>query len=110
MDAQTLFDDKLPAALTRSPQTARELNAVFFFRITGDTGGDWTVDLKSDPPSVHKGATGAADCSIEMTAEDFGVISADFHKAIELYFQGRLKVAGDVTLATRLQTVFSLAS
>jgi hypothetical protein len=110
MDAQTMFDDKLPAALARSPQTARELNAIFFFHVTGDKGGDWTVDLKSDPPTVRKGDAGGADCSIEMTAEDFAVISTDFHKAIELYFQGRLKVAGDVTLATRLQTVFTLAS
>jgi hypothetical protein len=108
-DAQELFDVQVPEALRKYPDQAREVNAIYCFKITGEGGGEWTVDLTADPPSCKQGDAGNAQCSIEVSHEDFRTMLQDPQAGMQLYFQGRLKVTGDPMLATRLQQFFDLA-
>lgn len=107
---QTLFDVKFPAALARAPEKAREVGAVYGFKIGGEGGGEWTVDLRSDPVSCVKGLGQHAQCTLEVSADDFVAMLANPAYAMQFYFQGRLRVTGDPMLATRLQKLFSLAA
>ncbi|MBT8495328.1 MAG: SCP2 sterol-binding domain-containing protein [Deltaproteobacteria bacterium] len=109
-DAQELFDDRVPEALSNHPEKAREVDAVYCFKISGDGGGDWTVDLTADPPSVNTGDDGSAQCTIECSHEDFKSMLSDPQAGMQLYFQGKLKVTGDPMLATKLQQFFDLAA
>ena len=55
-DAKELFDVLVPDALKKWPDKAKEVNAIYGFKVTGDGGGEWTVNLTSDPPTcVHDG-------------------------------------------------------
>ncbi len=108
-DAQHLFDELVPAALKANAAKAREVNAVYCFKITGEGGGDWTVDLASDPPTSAKGDSGKAQCTIEVSHEDFKSMLGNAQVGMQLYFQGKLRVTGDPMLATKLQQFFSLA-
>jgi putative sterol carrier protein len=108
-DAQDLFDNLVPQGLKAFPDKARELNAIYCFKIAGDGGGDWTVDCTADPPSVTKGDAGNAQCTIEVSHEDFKSMLADPNAGMQLYFQGRLRVSGDPMLAMKLQQLFELA-
>jgi hypothetical protein len=108
-DAQELFDVLVPEGLRRHPDKAREVNAIFGFRISGEGGGDWKVDLTANPPTCNKGDTSGAQCTIEVTHDDFKSMLADPNKGMELYFQQRLRVSGDPMLAMRLQQFFDLA-
>lgn len=109
-DARELFDVAIPEALKQHPDKAKEVNAVYYFNITGDGGGKWTVDLTSDPPKVVQGDGGNAQCSIEVSHEDFQEMLRDPQVGMQLYFQGRLKVMGDPMLATRLQQLFEFGA
>ncbi len=104
---QELFNEQLPKALAAHPKRAREVDAVFRFTITGDDGGDWTIDLTVDPPTCRKGDAGFAQCSIEVSSEDFRTMLSDGEAGMQLYFDGKLKVAGDPLLATRLPDLFA---
>src|SRR5574342_1359953 len=104
--AAELFDEALPARLTQHPEKAKEVNAVYLFKITGEGGGDWTVDLASDPPTCTTGDTGKAQCTIEVSHEDFKAMLGNPQVGMQLYFQGKLKVTGDPMLATKLQQFF----
>ena len=108
-DAKELFDVLVPDALKKWPDKAKDVNAIYGFKVTGDGGGEWTVDLTSDPPTCVPGATGSAQCSVEVGAEDFASMLTNPQIGMQLYFQGKLKVTGDPMLATKLQQVFSLA-
>jgi hypothetical protein len=108
-DAKELFDVLVPEALKKWPEKAKEVNAIYAFKVTGEGGGEWTVDLTSDPPTCVPGLSGSALCSIEVAQEDFTSMLTNPQIGMQLYFQGKLKVTGDPMLATKLQQVFSLA-
>ncbi|MCC6748993.1 MAG: SCP2 sterol-binding domain-containing protein [Deltaproteobacteria bacterium] len=108
MDAKTLFNQKIPAFLQASPDKAKAIDAIYVFKITGDGGGTWTVDLKATPPSCKEGDAGNSECSIEVTDADFNSMLADPNLGMQLYFQGKLKVSGNPMLATKLQQLFAM--
>jgi hypothetical protein len=108
--AQELFDEQVPAAIAAHPDKAKEIGAVYLFKITGDDGGEWTVDLASATPSCTKGASGTAQCTIEVAHSDFKSMLTNPALGMQLYFQGKLKVTGDPMLATKLQKLFSMGA
>ncbi len=107
-DAKDLFDNHVPEALEKFPEKAKEVNAIYCFKISGEGGGTWTVDLASDPPACKEGDAGTAQCTIEVEHEDFNTMLTDPTAGMQLYFQGKLVVTGDPVLATRLQQIIDL--
>jgi len=81
---------------------------VYCFKVTGEGGGEWTVDCTADPPACTRGDTGKAQCTIEVAADDFKTMLSDPNAGMQLYFQGKLRVTGDPMLATKLQKLFQL--
>jgi alkyl sulfatase BDS1-like metallo-beta-lactamase superfamily hydrolase len=108
MDAQELFNVKIPAALQKSPDKAKEINAIFQFNIEGEGGGKWAVDLTATGPTCNPGEASNAQCTITIQHEDFKTLLGNPSAGMQLYFQGKLKIAGDPMLATKLQKLFSL--
>ena len=108
-DAQDLFDNLVPEGLKRYPDKAREVNAIYGFKIDGEGGGEWTVDCTANPPTCVKGDTGKSQCTIEVSNEDFKTMLSDPQAGMQLYFQGKLRVTGDPMLAMKLQQLIELA-
>jgi putative sterol carrier protein len=108
-DAKDLFDNLVPAGLKQHPDKARELGAIYCFKITGEGGGDWTVDCMTNPPTCKKGDSGKAQCAVEISHADFKTMLVDPNACMQLYFQGKLRVSGDPMLAMKLQQLFEIA-
>jgi len=51
------FERRVPDALSRHPEKAKEVAATFLFTIAGADGGTWTADLISSPPSANPDAS-----------------------------------------------------
>jgi SCP-2 sterol transfer family len=107
-DAQELFNTQVPEAIAKNPDKAKEIGAVYLFKITGDDGGTWTVDLTAATPECVVGDKGNAQCTIEVAHADFKQMLANPALGMQLYFQGKLRVTGDPMLATKLQKLFSM--
>jgi putative sterol carrier protein len=101
-DVKTDFEEKFPARIAKDPAKSAAIGAVFLFKISGDEGGTWTLNLKDDP-GVKAGEHPPVDCTLEMTAEDWRTINTDPSAAMKLFFTGKLKVTGNAMLATKLQ-------
>ena len=101
-DAQSDFTKNIPEKIAADPEKAKLVGAIYLFKINGDGGGTWTVNLK-DNPGVTEGDAGNAECTLELSTEDWKTISTQPQAAMQLYFQGRLKVGGNAMLATKLQ-------
>lgn len=87
-------------------EQAGAIGAVFKFALDGDGGGTFIVNLK-DKPGVTEG-DGAADCTIRMTAQDFVDLTEGKANGQQLFFTGKLKVEGDMSLALRLQSLMDI--
>lgn len=103
-DAQSDFTTRLPNKIAGDLDKAKAIGAVFVFKINGDGGGTWTIDLKNNP-GVRQGAEEGADCTLECAADDWKTISENPGAAMQLYFTGKLKVSGNAMLATKLQQI-----
>jgi putative sterol carrier protein len=103
-DPKTDFETNIARRIEENPEGAKKVGAVYLFKIDGDGGGTWTVDLK-ESPGVRAGDAGNADCTIEVTAADWRQMRESPSSAMQLYMTGRLKVSGNVLLATKLQQV-----
>ena len=109
-DAQELFNQDVPNALAKHPDKAKEIGAIYLFKITGDGGGEWTVDLASAQPSCLPGSHGQPQCTVEVAHEDFKSMLGNPALGMQLYFQGKLRVTGDPMLATKLQKLFQMGN
>jgi SCP-2 sterol transfer family len=105
------FDNKVPRVLAKSPEAAKEVAAIYCFKISGPDGGTWTADLVSSPPTCVSGVSGNPQCTIGCTDDDFrSMIDGGMQAAMQLFFGGKLQVEGDPNLATRLSKLLELGS
>ena len=104
VDIKQLFNDTLPAALSKNAEEAKTIGAKFQMNITGE--GEWSIDVSSTGPSCKPG-TGPADCTITIAAEDFQkLLENPQANGMQLFFAGKLKVAGNQMLAMKLSKLF----
>ncbi len=97
------FERRVPEALGRYPDRAKEVAATFLFNIAGAEGGTWTADLVSVPAVCHPGTVGQPQCTIEASDEDFrNLIDGGTQAAMQLFLSGRLRIGGDPMLISRL--------
>jgi len=110
VDIQNLFNVTIPAALAKNVDAAKEVGAKYQFVITGDGGGEWFIDLTASGPSAAAGNPGGADCTLTLSSEDFQKLHENPDaNGMQLFFSGKLKVAGNQMLAMKLKKLFALA-
>lgn len=109
IDIQKLFNEEIPAKIAANPDAAKQVGAKFQFIINGEGGGQWFIDLSDSGPKAEAANPGGADCTMEMTSEDFQkLIENPQANGMALFFSGKLKVSGNQMLAMKLTKIFSL--
>jgi putative sterol carrier protein len=105
VDIKKLFNEEIPAALSKNAEEAKTIGAKYQINVTGE--GEWNIDVSSTGPSCTAGS-GAADCTITTDPESFQkLIENPQANGMQLFFAGKLKVAGNQMLAMKLQKLFS---
>ncbi|HEY0710581.1 MAG TPA: SCP2 sterol-binding domain-containing protein [Polyangia bacterium] len=105
------FDTKVPSALLKHPDKAKDVAAVYLFKISGPDGGTWTADLNASPPTCVAGESGSPQCTIESSDDDFrSMIDGGMPVAMQLFFSGKIKVSGDANLAPRLSKILQMGA
>ncbi len=103
-DAKTSFTLDIPRSIDSDVDKAKAVDAVFLFIVTGQDGGVWTVNMK-DAPGVTQGDAGNAECTIELSTEDWKAMTDKPGAAMQFFMQGKIKLKGNALLATKLQSV-----
>jgi len=103
-DARTSFTRDIPRSIESDLDKARAVDAVFLFKVNGEGGGVWTVNMK-DAPGVSEGDSGNAECTIELSTDDWKAMTERPGTAMQFFMQGKIRVKGNALLATKLQSV-----
>jgi hypothetical protein len=96
MTAREFFESTAPKLLEEKKGEAAEVGAVYQFNISGDGGGNWTLDLKNSPPSIKEGKNDAADCTVDLSNDDFvSLVTAENKLTVvmQLFQFGKMKVS-----------------
>ena len=97
---------KVTQRVAADPTLVQRVNAVYQFNVHGDDGGTWVVDLKNGAGEVWSGQHESADCIISMNQDDFLALASGRINPLNAFMQGRIRVQGDIMMATRLQSLF----
>lgn len=109
VDIQKLFNEEVPAKIAGNPDGAKQIGATYQFVITGDGGGEWFIDVSDTGPKCVAGNPGGAACTMTLAAEDFQKLMENPQaNGTQLFFSGKLKVAGNSMLAMKLSKLFTL--
>jgi len=83
------------------------INGVILFDLSGEGGGKWTLTLADGEAKVEKGETASPAMTLSMNAPDFVAMSTGALNPTAAFMQGKLKIAGDMSLAMRLQSILA---
>ncbi len=101
------FFTKKGEQLAANPGSLSAINATYQFNLSGDDGGSWVIALTEEAQEVREGEAETAQCTISMKAEDFmAMIGGDLNPNLA-FMTGKLKVAGEIGLALKLQSVLN---
>ncbi len=91
-----------------SAPAAEGLSAVYELHLTGDGDDVWHLIIADQKCQLVSGPGESPDVAITMSVDDWeGLISGRLDP-LSAYISGRLGIVGDLSLATRLSTLFSL--
>ncbi len=88
------------------PDKTGGMQAIYYFRLTGDDGGWWTVTVADRDCTVTKGKVGAPTATIQMSGADFIKLAQGELDTTRAYEQGTIKVSGNLNLAAKIRDIF----
>jgi putative sterol carrier protein len=104
-DTPAAIFDEMKAKMTANPGSVAGINAIYQFKVTGDNGGEWYVDLTTGAPTIEAGTKAGANCTITVAAQDFIDIKSGKLNGQMAFMTGKLKIAGDMGLAMKLNKI-----
>lgn len=89
------------------PERAKGVDAVFQFSATGEGAGDWAVTIRDGACTVTPGIADKPTVTFRVDGKDLlGMLTGKLN-GMSLFMQGRLRVQGDLGLASRFASFFS---
>lgn len=89
-------------------QFVKKIGGIFAFKVKDGPGGKeatWVVDVKNGKGSVLPNSDKKADCTITMADSDLLALMTGKMNPQSAFFQGKLKISGNMGLAMKLQNL-----
>jgi putative sterol carrier protein len=98
--------DAMPSRF--KPERAAGTSAVIQYDIGGDGGGTWHAVIKDGSCSVGAGPGTNPSLTLQVSSQDWLDMLTGKQSGQMLFMSGRLKVKGDMGLAMKLGSMFSM--
>ena len=89
-----------------NPAAAAGMNKTFQWNITGDEAGVWAFKINNGQGEVIPGGVEKPDVTFTISDKDWLAITEGKLDGMNAFMTGKLKVAGDMMLAMKLQNLF----
>lgn len=90
------------------PDKAAGTNAVIQYDISGEGGGTWHAVIKDGACAVQAGPGTNPNLTLQISGPDWLDMLSGKQSGQMLFMSGKLKVKGDMGLAMRLGSMFSM--
>lgn len=107
LEVNQIFE-KVKQRLISDPGLAGEIGGCFEFRLSGEDGGVFHIDLRAGRIEVAEGPAGSPELVLEMPSRDFRALALGVLPLPALYTPGRIKVQGDIALAARIRELMDI--
>lgn len=108
MSEITSFFEQVPSKVNSDKVAG--MNATYQFIINGEGGGEWAVTVADGGATVTAGKVDSPSITLTMDAANFIALITGKLNGQTAFLTGKLKIQGDMTLAMKLQNVFSMGS
>jgi putative sterol carrier protein len=85
---------------------AKGMDAVIQFNLTGDDAGQYHAVIKDGTLEVKEGTHEKPNMTMTMAGKDYVDLTLGKLNGQMAFMQGKLKIAGDMGLAMKMQTLF----
>jgi putative sterol carrier protein len=96
---------QMPANI--NADSAKGMNSVIQFNLSGDGGGNYYVEIKEGTASVQEGTHASPNMTMTLAASDYVDLIMGKLNGQMAFMSGKLKIAGDMGLAMKMQTLFN---
>nr|XP_039260874.1 non-specific lipid-transfer protein-like [Styela clava] len=102
-----LFEEMKKQVEKDGKQYVKKVNGIIGFRVTGPGGKQvlWIVDAKNGNGSLELNSSKKPDCTITMKDDDLVDLMLGKLNPNTAFFGGKLKIAGNMGLAMKIQTI-----
>jgi putative sterol carrier protein len=83
-------------------------NATVQYDVSGEGGGSWHAVIKDGTCAVKEGAAASPNLTLQIAAADWVDMVTGKQSGQMLFMSGKLKVKGDMGLAMKLGSMFSV--
>lgn len=90
------------------PDKATGTNAVIQYDVSGEGGGTWTAAIKDGTCTVTPGPAQNPNLTLQIAAQDWLDMLSGKQSGQMLFMSGKLKIKGDMGLAMKLGSMFSM--
>ncbi|MEM1250687.1 MAG: SCP2 sterol-binding domain-containing protein [Acidobacteriota bacterium] len=104
-DALNTIFTEMPGRL--NAQTAAGMDAVIQYDLTGDDACTYHCAIKDGAATVNEGGHDAPTMTVTMAAGDFVDMIGGNLDGMSAFMTGKLKVSGDMSLAMKMQSLFT---
>jgi putative sterol carrier protein len=82
--------------------------AVIQYDVSGDGGGTWHAVIKDGKCTVNSGSSPSPNLTLQIAGQDWLDMLSGKQSGQMLFMSGKLKVKGDMGLAMKLGSMFSM--
>ena len=91
------------------PEQAGGVEAIIQIDLSGNEGGQWYLTIHDSALTVSNGVHDNASMTMTMAANDWLDVVNGEANSMGLFMRGKIKIAGDMQLAMKMQTMFRFA-
>jgi putative sterol carrier protein len=92
------------------PEKAQGVNATIQFDLSGDNGGQFYLNIADGQVEAHDGLADNPKMTLKADAEDYYSVATGKTNPMQAFMSGKIKIQGDMSLAMKMQSMFSTAS
>ena len=93
--------------LAFNAEAAGDLKATFYFKVSGDEPGDYTLTIQNGDCTFSEGIPENADLTIETPSDVWTAISTGKMNGQTAFMQGKYKANGNFHLLLKMTSLFS---